>query len=111
MRFQRTLSLVASSYEAKIFYWLDMSLRPGLLHQGLLLLCCPEFGILLLTAVLAASVSLSPFFFSKKSGLGTTQYHDTPVWTAIFCDSLNAPPSLPTLSPRTLDKDMWHVGY
>ncbi|PBK63556.1 hypothetical protein ARMSODRAFT_538429 [Armillaria solidipes] len=76
--------------------------------------------------------SIYSIFSSKKSGLGTTQYHDTPVWTTIFCDSLNAPPSLPKLSlslgsircsehkelrlsrsyrasfGRTLDKDMWY---
>ncbi len=60
--------------------------------------------------------SIYNIFSSKKSGLGTTQYHvclfsldafpwthrcrqDTFVWKTIFCNSLNAPPLLPKLSP------------
>ncbi|PBK59086.1 hypothetical protein ARMSODRAFT_808740 [Armillaria solidipes] len=71
-----------------------MSLCPGpcLLHQGLRLLCCTEFGASLLTVVVAASVfalmsaensdallleSIYSIFSSKKFGLGTARYYDT----------------------------------
>ncbi|KAK0447570.1 hypothetical protein EV421DRAFT_2033274 [Armillaria borealis] len=90
---------------------LDTSLCPSLLHQAVLLLCCPEFAIFLLTVAVVASVfaltsgensealMLECILSSKKFGLGMVRYHDTPIWTMVFCDSLNAPPLLRTLSP------------
>ncbi|SJL18496.1 uncharacterized protein ARMOST_22105 [Armillaria ostoyae] len=125
---------------------LDTSLCPSLLHQAVILLCCPEFAILLLAVAVVASVfalasgdnretlmleSIYSILSSKKFGLGMARYHDTPVRTTIFCNSLNAPPSLPKLSPSLglircfepeelrlgrssephLDEDMWYVGY